>query len=178
MSLKKWICIVSNFIDCFKFHLICQMLAKFSGVESERTVSMFRKEKKHFRVLFTYSIKRAREIGEIHVAIVQQWLRNVQKSVIHVQICCFANSKPILFCHFFCCRRRSCWSSLLLWSRNFATIVAWRFTFPLYRWYVFKGERGLSGFANTPNLAYFTPKLFRWLHWGYGGSHFDSRNFR
>jgi len=35
------------------------------------------------------------------------------------------------------------------------------------------------GFAlNTPNLTYFTPKLFRWLHWCYGGSHFDSRNFR
>ena len=35
-----------------------------------------------------------------------------------------------------------------------------------------------TGLANTPNLAYFTPKLFRWLHWGYRGSHFDSRNFR
>ena len=34
------------------------------------------------------------------------------------------------------------------------------------------------GFANTPNLAYFTPTLFRWLHRGYGGSHFDFRNFR
>ena len=30
----------------------------------------------------------------------------------------------------------------------------------------------IAGFANTPNLAYFTPKLFRWLYWGYGGSHF------
>ena len=29
-----------------------------------------------------------------------------------------------------------------------------------------------------PNLAYFKPKLFRRLHWGYLGSHFDSRNFR
>ena len=34
------------------------------------------------------------------------------------------------------------------------------------------------GFANMPNLAYFTPKLFRWLHRGYGGSRFDSGNFR
>ena len=45
MSLKKLICTVLNFVDPFQFHLICQMLAKFSGVESERTVSMFRKEK-------------------------------------------------------------------------------------------------------------------------------------
>ena len=35
-----------------------------------------------------------------------------------------------------------------------------------------------SGFANTPDLAYVTPKLFRWLHWGYGGRHFDSRKFQ
>ena len=35
-----------------------------------------------------------------------------------------------------------------------------------------------SGFANTPDLAYVMPKLFRWLHWGYGGRHFDSRKFQ
>ena len=32
----------------FKFHLICQMLAKFSGVKSEKTVSKFRKRKRQF----------------------------------------------------------------------------------------------------------------------------------
>ena len=36
MSLKKWICTVSNFIDPVQFHLICQMLPYFSGVESEK----------------------------------------------------------------------------------------------------------------------------------------------
>ena len=47
------------------------------------------------------------------------------KSVIHVQSCCFTNLNP---CHSrWCCRRRQCWlSSLLLWSRNFATMVTWR----------------------------------------------------
>ena len=34
-----------------------------------------------------------------------------------------------------------------------------------------------AGFTNMPNLAYVTPKLFRWLHRGYGGSRFDSWNF-
>ena len=35
-----------------------------------------------------------------------------------------------------------------------------------------------TGFANTPNLAFFMAKLFWWLHRGYQGSNFDSRNFR
>ena len=34
----------------------------------------------------------------------------------------------MLFCRFRCRRRRRCLSSLLLWSRNFATMVTWRHT--------------------------------------------------
>ena len=45
-SLKKWIHPVSNFIHLIQFHLICQMLTKFSVVESKRTVSKFRKRKR------------------------------------------------------------------------------------------------------------------------------------
>ena len=45
-SLKKWICTVSNFIDLILFHLICQMLANVSGIESERIVSKLRKRKR------------------------------------------------------------------------------------------------------------------------------------
>ena len=37
--LKKWIRTVSKFIDLIQFHSICKILAKLSGVESERTVS-------------------------------------------------------------------------------------------------------------------------------------------
>ena len=37
---------VSDFIDLGYFQLICQMLAKFSGVKSERTVFKFRKNNK------------------------------------------------------------------------------------------------------------------------------------
>ena len=55
------------------------MFAKFSGVESQRTVSNLEKERENFRVV--YSIKRAREIRKFHVAVLQQRLRNVQKSV-------------------------------------------------------------------------------------------------
>ena len=57
-------------------------------VESESTVGL---EKENFCIVFTYSIKRAREIGKFNVAVVQRRLRNVQKSVMHVQNCCCAN---------------------------------------------------------------------------------------
>ena len=47
-SLKKRIRTFSNFIVGIQFHLICQMLAIFSGVESEKTVSKLRKKKRQF----------------------------------------------------------------------------------------------------------------------------------
>ena len=104
--------------------LIWQMLAKFSGVEPERTASKF-------TGLFTHCIKLSREMRKIHVAVVQRWLRNVQKSVMHVRSC-FANINLLLFCRFRCRRRCRCQSSLLLWSRNSGTMVTWRHTSPLY----------------------------------------------
>ena len=56
-SLKKWILTVSNFINLFQFHLISQMLATFSGGESDMTSSKFRAW--------------AHEIRKFHVAVVQ-----------------------------------------------------------------------------------------------------------
>ena len=41
-----------------------------------------------FVVVFTYSIKWAREIRKFHVIVVQRRQRNVQNSVIHIQSCC------------------------------------------------------------------------------------------
>ena len=43
---KKWIHTVTNFIDLIQFHLICQMLAKFSGVKSGRIMSKLTKKEK------------------------------------------------------------------------------------------------------------------------------------
>ena len=152
-------CHLKSDSHCFKLYVTChlsfvtliwQMLAKFWGVEPERTASKF-------TGLFTHSIKLSREMRKIHVAVVQQWLRNVQKSVMHVRSC-FANINLLLFCSFRC-RRRSlrtadafpverrpemrllfagyrrrcrCQSSLLLLSRNSGTMVTWRHTSPLY----------------------------------------------
>ena len=118
---------------CFKLHRFYSNVKcwrNFSGVESERTLSKFRKRQRKFYVVFTYSLKRAREIRKwrFHVVVVQQRLRNVQKSVMHVQRCCLADINVLLFCRSRCCRRRRCSSFLLLWSRKFATIVTWRHT--------------------------------------------------
>ena len=71
------------------------MLPKFSGVESERTVFKLRKRKRNFCVVFAYSIKPARRVTAV---------RSVQKSVMHIQGCRFANINLLLFnCSY--CRR-------------------------------------------------------------------------
>ena len=56
------------------------MLTKFSGVETERSVSKFRKRKRKFLcfVHLPYSIKQEGEIRKFHVAIVQRRLRIFQ----------------------------------------------------------------------------------------------------
>ena len=96
MSLKKRICTVSNFIDLVQFHTICQMLAKLSGVNPKGPYVSLEKKNKECLYL-TYSIKRAREIRKFHFAVVHLRLRNVQKSVMQVQSCCFASIKLIAF---------------------------------------------------------------------------------
>ena len=87
-------------------------------------------KRKIFTVVFTHSIERAHEIRKFHVAVVQRRLRNVQKGVMHVQSVCFANMNHLLFCRSRCRRPMRCLSSLLLWSRNFATMVTLRHTSP------------------------------------------------
>ena len=59
---------VSNLIDLAQFHLICQMSAKFPGVEFETMVSKFSKRKRKFFVVFTYFMKRGHESRKFHVA--------------------------------------------------------------------------------------------------------------
>ena len=112
-------------------------------IESERTVFEFRKHKETFCVVFTYSVKRANEISKFHVAVVQRWLKNVQKSVMHVQSCCFANINLLLFCHSRCLYRLCCLSTLLLWSEKFATMVTWRHASPLYSSVICKENKAI-----------------------------------
>ena len=48
-----------------------------------------------------------------HVVVMQRQLTNVQKSIMHVQSCCFANLNPLLSCRTLCHRRHHCLSTLL-----------------------------------------------------------------
>ena len=59
------------------------MLTKFSGLNPKGPYLSLEKEKEHFCVVLTCSMERAREIRKFHVEVVQQRLRNVQKSVMH-----------------------------------------------------------------------------------------------
>ena len=95
------------------------MLTKFSGLNPKGPYVSLEKEKENFCVVLTYSIKRARETRKLHVVVVQQQLRNVQKSLMHV-LRCFL---PIQTHCFFAVRRRRCKNSLSLSSRNCATMV-------------------------------------------------------
>ena len=81
----------------FNFILVCKILAKSSGIESERTVSEFRKRKENSCAVFTNPYKRAREIRKFQVSDLQRRLTNVQKSVMHVQSRCFADINRLLF---------------------------------------------------------------------------------
>ena len=114
------------------------MLAKFSGVKSERTVSKFRERKRKFCVLLSYFVKWVHEIWKFHVVVMQRRPRNVQKSAIVKTYCFF----PVLL---------PSPASLLKLSivaiRKFATMVTWR-----HRWLdtVFQGHYfpGLSIIIN------------------------------
>ena len=77
------------------------MLAKFSGLNPKEPYVSFEKEKQNFCVVLTYSIRRARQIRKFHVAVMQQRLRNVQKSAMHAQRCFFFFAKLNLL--FLCC---------------------------------------------------------------------------
>ena len=61
-SLIKWIRTVSNFMDFIQFHVICQILAKFLGLNPKGRYLSLQKGKENFYVVFTCSIKRARGI--------------------------------------------------------------------------------------------------------------------
>ena len=61
------------------------MFVKFSGLNSKGPFLSLEKGKETFCVVFTYSVKQAREIRKFHVAVVQRWLKNVKKSMMHLQ---------------------------------------------------------------------------------------------
>ena len=96
-----------------------------------KTVLKLRKRKKKSMSSFTPAKKR--EIRHFHVVVVQRQQRNVQKSVMHLQSCWFANLL-LLFCRSRCrchrCRRRRCLSSLFLDGNTLSYIRGTQRRFP------------------------------------------------
>ena len=101
---------------CFKVHRSYSISFNLSKVgeifwvESDRTVSKFRKKNENLCVVFTVSMKRVRESRTFHVAVMQQRL----KSVMHLQSCRFAKINQCIFCRSRCRRRLRCLISQLL----------------------------------------------------------------
>ena len=75
----------------------------FQELNSKGLYLSSRKEKENRCLVFSSSINR--EIRKFQVVFVQRLQRNVQKSVMHVQSCCFVSLKLLLFCCS-CCRFR------------------------------------------------------------------------
>ena len=104
MPLKKWIRTASNFIVLVPSRLICQMLTIFLELNSKGLYQRSRKEKRKLLSCFPVLDKTWNKITcrHFHVIVVQRCLRNVQKSLMHVESCCFADINLLLFCHSCC----------------------------------------------------------------------------
>ena len=112
-NVNSWIHAASSFIALIPSRLIRQMLANFLELNSKGLYDCSRKEKESCCLVFPSSTKR--EIRHFHVVVVQRRLRNVQKRLMHVWSCCFANINLLLFCRSRCPRCHRCLSSLLFY---------------------------------------------------------------
>ena len=83
------ICAASNLIALIPSRLICQMFANVFWNWILKEYQSSEKEKESCYLVFLSSTKR--EIRHFHLVVVRRRQGNVQKSVKHVQSCCFAN---------------------------------------------------------------------------------------
>ena len=121
-SLLKWVQTSSMLFNLIQF---VKYWRNSLGLNPKGPCLSLEKEKEHFWVVLTYFVKRV--IRKFYVAIMQRRLRNVHKSVMHVESC-FSDISHLFFSSSLCRSRRRCLSSLLLWSRNCASMVTWRHT--------------------------------------------------
>jgi len=82
----------------------------FLELNSKRLYQNSGKEKESRCLVFTSSTQR--EIRHFHVVVMLRQQRNVQKTVMHVQSCCFTTINLLLFCRSCCECRHRCLSSL------------------------------------------------------------------
>ena len=86
---EKWIHIFSVSIAIIPTRLLCQMQANPTGAEFLSAISKFIKSKKILSLL-VYVLHKTWNYRHFHVVVMQWRQRNEQKSVMHVQSCCFA----------------------------------------------------------------------------------------
>ena len=98
-NVQKSVRAASNFVALIPSRLIRQMLAIFLQLNSKELYQCSGEEKDSCCLMFLPAIKR--QIGYFPVVVVRRRLRNVQKSVIHVQSCCLANLDLLHFCRRF-----------------------------------------------------------------------------
>ena len=104
----------------------------FVELNSKRLYQSSGKEKGSRCLVFASSTKR--EIRQFHVEVVRWRQRNVQKSVVHVQSCCFANLNLLLFCRSRWPRRcRRCCVSFVL-TNNQETFLSYKKTKQRFHW--------------------------------------------
>ena len=114
-------------IDLIQVQLFCQMLAKFAGVKSKRTIFKFRKRKENC-VAFTYFIKWVHEIRKFHVSsamTAKKWTKKCDTKLmffyLNLSLLSFSLLSPSLLLNV-----------PIVVIQNFATVVMWCHTFPLY----------------------------------------------
>ena len=112
MSPKKGICAVSNFITVI---LHCQMLGFFQELNSRGLYLISQHKKENHCLVFMSSTKC--ENRKLQIVFEQWQQKNVQKSMMHVQSCCFANLNLMPFCCC-CCRHHCVISSLISLTRK------------------------------------------------------------
>ena len=104
------------------------MLAIFLELNSKGLYQSSGKEKESCCLVFLSLTKR--EIRHFHAVVVQLQQRNVQKSMMHMQSCCFTTINLLLFCHSSC--RYCCLSSLfcthLLLRRSHVDLLTFQTT--------------------------------------------------
>ena len=140
------------------------IVGDISGVESEGTLPKFRKRKRKFLSRVHLLHKAGTWNEDVSCRSRATTAKKCAKKRDTRANLLFCKLTPIGF-HFSCCPRLCCClRCLLLWSRHFATIVTWRHTPPLYRYWIlyFAPLAFLSFFLSSFDffLTFFLDHLF------------------
>ena len=110
--LKKWSRSSSNFIAPYSILFSSSNVGNFVWSWILKDCIKVQEKNKKLLLCLEFPSSTKREIWHFNVVVVKRRIRNVQKSMMHVQSCGFANRNLLLFCRSRWHRRRRCLSSL------------------------------------------------------------------